>query len=44
MWGSNFFLSKINKNPPEYIIKISGIWENNNEIGLTYKIIESYEL
>jgi hypothetical protein len=40
----DFNLSKINKNPPEYIIKISGIWENNNEIGITYKIIESYEL
>jgi hypothetical protein len=40
----DFNLSKINKNPPEYIIKISGIWENNNEIGITYKIIESYDL
>jgi len=40
----DYNLSKINKNPPQYIIKISGIWENNNEIGITYKIIESYDL
>lgn len=39
----DYNLSKINKNPPQYIIKISGIWENNNEIGITYKIIEGYE-
>ena len=26
------------------ILKISGIWENNNQIGLTYKFIEMYEL
>jgi hypothetical protein len=25
-----------------YIIKISGIWENESEIGITYKIIESF--
>lgn len=39
----DYNLSKVNKNPPQYIIKISGIWENNNEIGITYKIIEGYE-
>ena len=39
----DYNLSKINKNHPQYIIKISGIWENNNEIGITYKIIESYD-
>jgi len=34
--------SKINKNI-QYIIKISGIWETYNEIGITYKIFECYE-
>jgi hypothetical protein len=27
---------------PMYYIKISGIWENATEIGITYKIIEHY--
>ena len=40
----DYNLSKINKNPHQYIIKISGIWENNNEIGITYKIIQGYAL
>lgn len=29
---------------PRYIIKISGIWENMNSIGITYKILEGFEL
>lgn len=28
----------INKNS-RFIVKLSGLWENNNEIGITYKII-----
>jgi hypothetical protein len=28
----------------KHIIKISGIWQTNNEIGLTYKLYESTEL
>lgn len=39
----DYTLSKTNKSSPQYIIKISGIWENNSEIGITYKIIEGYE-
>ena len=38
------FYKQYNEPPnysPVYFIKISGIWENNNEIGITYKIIES---
>ena len=30
------YSKKLNK----YVIKISGIWETNNKIGLTYKIME----
>ena len=26
----------------QHIIKISGIWENHSEIGVTYKVIETY--
>jgi hypothetical protein len=26
----------------KYIVKLSGIWETYDEIGITYKIIESY--
>jgi hypothetical protein len=33
-----------NLNNKKYIIKISGIWENNYEIGLTYKLYEISEL
>lgn len=37
---------KYNKNSltAQYIIKISGIWENNNEIGITFKILECYNM
>jgi len=31
-----------NSSKPYYILKISGIWENNETIGLTYKFIEVY--
>lgn len=30
-----------NNAPKQYIIKISGVWESNDEIGLTYKVIEA---
>lgn len=29
-----------NNSTGKYMIKISGVWENNDEIGLTYKLIE----
>ena len=25
------------------VLKISGVWENQNEVGVTYKFIEMYE-
>jgi len=28
--------------PPTYVVKISGIWETEYEIGITYKVIESF--
>jgi hypothetical protein len=39
----NYDKSIIRKNP-RYILKISGIWENHDEIGITYKFIEMYDL
>ena len=33
----------LNKNS-DFIIKISGIWENNENIGITYKFMEVYRL
>jgi len=27
---------------PTYIVKISGIWENEDEVGINYKVIESF--
>jgi hypothetical protein len=27
---------------PYYVVKISGIWENAEEIGITYKILEAF--
>ena len=33
----------LNKNS-DFIIKISGIWENNENIGITYKFMEVYKL
>lgn len=29
---------------PSYVIKISGIWENEEEVGINYKIIEAYNI
>ena len=37
-------LSLTNIINPRYIIKISGIWENMNSIGITYKILEGFDL
>jgi len=37
----NILNSNISK--PVFILKISGIWENNENIGLTYKFIEVYQ-
>jgi len=31
--------TEINKCSNKFILKISGLWENNHEIGITYKII-----
>jgi hypothetical protein len=39
----NFFNKNNNileNNNKRYILKISGVWENYNEIGLTYKLLE----
>ena len=38
--------SKITNNEKKisFIIKISGIWESNEEIGITYKIMESFPI
>jgi hypothetical protein len=33
-------INNSNNNNNQYIIKISGIWETNNEIGITYKIYQ----
>ncbi len=34
----------VSRKNPKYILKISGIWENRDEMGITYKFIESYDL
>jgi hypothetical protein len=39
----NYDKSIVRKNP-RYVLKISGIWENHDEIGITYKFIEMYDL
>jgi hypothetical protein len=30
------------QNEIQYIIKISGVWENNEEIGITFKLMEAF--
>ena len=37
--GKGFYNSNI-----KYIIKISGVWENEKEIGITYKFLEISDL
>lgn len=38
-YGGSFKIYEIiNKNTDTFIFRISGIWESNNEIGITYKI------
>ena len=27
----------------KYVLKISGIWETKNEIGITFKLLEMYD-
>lgn len=39
-YSSNKYPNEVKKFNYEYYIKISGIWETNHQIGLTYKIIE----
>jgi hypothetical protein len=39
-YSSNKYLNESKKNSYEYYLKISGIWETSQQIGLTYKIIE----
>lgn len=34
----------VNTKPPYYVIKLSGLWENNDDVGITYKIIEMHPL
>ena len=44
----NYHINKINNNTKDviysYLLKISGIWETDNTIGLTYKFIYMYDL
>jgi hypothetical protein len=42
IYSSNYYKYSNNYLIPKYYIKISGIWENDKHIGLTYKIIEYY--
>ena len=39
--NTNQFLVNDNQKNAQYILKISGIWETNEEIGLTYKLFEA---
>jgi len=34
----------VNTKPTYYVIKLSGLWENNDDVGITYKIIEMHPL
>jgi hypothetical protein len=38
--NNNKFLINENKKKSQYVLKISGIWETKDEIGLTYKLFE----
>lgn len=39
----NEYYSKPNRDKiPKYIVKLSGIWENFEDVGLTFKVIECY--
>ena len=42
-YKNQFLINENNKNT-QYVIKISGIWETQDEIGLTYKLFEVNEL
>jgi hypothetical protein len=36
----NMFRENRESKNTQYVIKISGIWETNNDIGITYKIYQ----
>jgi hypothetical protein len=38
-YKNQFLINENNKNT-QYVLKISGIWETQDEIGLTYKLFE----
>ena len=40
---NNQFLINQNENNVQYVLKISGVWETHDEIGLTYKLFEVNE-
>jgi hypothetical protein len=40
---NKMYASTDNSNSSQYVIKISGIWESRDEIGLTYKLFEANE-
>jgi hypothetical protein len=42
-YKNQFLINENNKNT-QYVLKISGIWETQDEIGLTYKLFEVNEL
>jgi len=39
----NMMLSSVICKKPKVVLKISGVWETNNEVGLTYKFVEMQE-
>ena len=50
LYNGYFKLQKEHKRPTpmnvenrKYMLKVSGLWENQNEVGITYKFIEVYD-
>lgn len=40
----NYDMANENKKGAQYVIKISGVWETRDEVGLTYKLYEVSEI
>jgi len=43
IYKENYNSLKIHKNK-KFVLKISGLWENHDEVGITYKFMEIYDM
>lgn len=43
LYKENHFANTIKDKKGQYVVKISGIWETSEEIGITFKLVEMFQ-